>query len=93
MWRSCVAGSGRSRTTTTPSVKAPIRKLNGHRLSWSTQARTTVASLHLTARGEESGIDVDVHLYGHLKVREGKVAYLFEHQDRAEALKAVGLEE
>jgi limonene-1,2-epoxide hydrolase len=51
-----------------------------------------VASLHLTARGEGSGVEVDVHLYGHFKVREGKVAYLFEHQDRAEALKAVGLE-
>jgi SnoaL-like protein len=52
-----------------------------------------MAAVHLTARGESSGVDVDVRLYGHFKVREGKVAYLFEHQDRDEALKAVGLSE
>ena len=52
-----------------------------------------VASLHVTARGQASGVEVDVRLYGHFKVREGKVAYLFEHVDRAEALEAAGLSE
>ena len=50
-----------------------------------------MAALHLRARGEGSGIDVDVQLYGHFKVRDGRVVYLFEHQDRDEALKAAGL--
>ena len=50
-----------------------------------------VAALHVTARGEGSGITVDVHLYGHFKVRDGKVVYLFEHQDRNAALNADGL--
>jgi limonene-1,2-epoxide hydrolase len=50
-----------------------------------------VAALHVSARGEGSGITVDVHLYGHFKVRDGKVVYLFEHQDRDAALKAAGL--
>ena len=36
---------------------------------------------------------VDVRLYLHMKVRDGRVVYVFEHEDRAEALKAVGLEE
>jgi hypothetical protein len=50
-----------------------------------------IAALHIGARGEGSGIDVDVHLYVHFKVRDGKVVYLYEHQDREEALKAAGL--
>jgi ketosteroid isomerase-like protein len=52
-----------------------------------------VASLHLTAQGAGSGVDVDVRLHGHFKVREEKVAYLYEHQDRAAALEAAGLAE
>jgi ketosteroid isomerase-like protein len=52
-----------------------------------------VASLHITASGKGSGVEVDVRLYGHFKIREGKVVYLFEHEDRASALKAVGLQE
>lgn len=51
-----------------------------------------VVSLHVTASGRGSGVEVDVRLHGHFKVREGKVIYLFEHEDRAAALKAVGLE-
>jgi ketosteroid isomerase-like protein len=51
-----------------------------------------VASLHLTARGQGSGVKVDVRLHGHFKLRDGKIAYLFEHQDRAAALEAAGLE-
>jgi ketosteroid isomerase-like protein len=47
----------------------------------------------LFGRGKTSGIEVDVRLYGHFKVRDGKVVYFYEYQDRAEALKAVGLEE
>jgi ketosteroid isomerase-like protein len=52
-----------------------------------------VVSLHLTARGEGSGVEVDVRLYGHFKVRDGKVAYLFERQDRTAALDAAGMRE
>jgi ketosteroid isomerase-like protein len=50
-----------------------------------------MASLHLHARGAGSGVDVDVRLHGHFKIRDGRVAYLYEYQDRAEALEAVGL--
>jgi ketosteroid isomerase-like protein len=47
----------------------------------------------LFGRGKTSGVGVDVHLYGHFKVRDGKIVYFYEYQDRDEALKAVGLEE
>lgn len=52
-----------------------------------------VASIHVRGRGKASGVEVDVRLYLHFKVREGKVIYLYEHEDRAEALEAVGLRE
>jgi ketosteroid isomerase-like protein len=54
---------------------------------------TVVASIHVTAQGKASGVEVDVRLYLHFKVRDEKIVYLFEHQDRATALEAVGLRE
>jgi ketosteroid isomerase-like protein len=51
-----------------------------------------ILGFHTTASGAASGIAVDVHLYPHIKTREGKLAYLYEYTDRAEALAAVGLE-
>jgi ketosteroid isomerase-like protein len=50
-----------------------------------------VVSGQLSARGKASGVEVDVRLHGHMKVRDGKVAYIFEHEDRAAALEAAGL--
>lgn len=50
-----------------------------------------VVTVHVTARGASSGAEVDVLLHGHMKVREGKVAYLYEHEERADALHAAGL--
>jgi ketosteroid isomerase-like protein len=47
----------------------------------------------VVGRGKASGVPVEVRLYGHFKVRDGKVVYFYEHLDHAEALKAVGLEE
>jgi ketosteroid isomerase-like protein len=47
----------------------------------------------LVGRGKGSGATVEVRLYGHFKVRDGKVVYFYEHVDRKDALKAVGLEE
>jgi len=52
-----------------------------------------VATVHVTAQGRASGVEVDVRLYFHFKVRDDKVAYIYEHQDRATALEAVGLSE
>jgi hypothetical protein len=52
---------------------------------------SVLASVHVTARGKTSGAEVDVRLYLHFKVRNGKVVYIFEHEDKAVALAAVGL--
>jgi hypothetical protein len=51
-----------------------------------------VAAMHVIARGKGSGVNVDVRLYPHVKLRVGKVVYVFEHDDRAAALKAAGIE-
>jgi ketosteroid isomerase-like protein len=52
-----------------------------------------VACLHLTGRGKLSGVEVDLRVYMHYKLRDGKIAYVYEYADRAEALEAAGLRE
>jgi ketosteroid isomerase-like protein len=52
-----------------------------------------VASLHISGSGTASGIDVDLRVHVHWKVRGGRVVYVFEYADRAEALEAAGLRE
>jgi ketosteroid isomerase-like protein len=54
---------------------------------------SVVACLHLTGRGKASGVEVDLRIYLHLKLRDGKMIYLYEYADREEALKAAGLSE
>jgi SnoaL-like domain len=53
---------------------------------------SVVASIHLTARGKASGIEVAVCLYLHYELCDEKVVYIFEHEDRESALEAAGLE-
>jgi len=50
-----------------------------------------VASVHITGRGKTSGASVDVRIHFHCKVQEGKVAYVYEYEDKAAALEAAGL--
>jgi ketosteroid isomerase-like protein len=50
-----------------------------------------VVLVHITARGTGSGATVDVRFYAQFRVRNGKVIYIFDHEDRAAALKAAGL--
>jgi ketosteroid isomerase-like protein len=54
---------------------------------------SVVALAHVTARGKASGVEVDLRLHYQFKVRDDKVVYLFEHEDRAAALEAAGLRE
>ena len=49
--------------------------------------------VHFIGHGAESGIPMDMELAHVLTMRDGKVARLVEHMDKAEALKAVGLSE
>ena len=56
-------------------------------------ADSVVACLHLTGRGKMSGVEVDLRVYMHYKLRDGKIVYLYEYADRDEALEAAGLSE
>ena len=50
-----------------------------------------VALIHIAARGRGSGATADARCYAQVKVREGKVAYIYDHEDRTAALQAAGL--
>jgi ketosteroid isomerase-like protein len=54
---------------------------------------SVVVSVHITARGKISGAEVDLLFYAHFKLRDNKVVYIYDHEDRAAALEAVGLSE
>ena len=56
-------------------------------------ADSVVASSHITGRGKRSGVEVDLRIYMYFKLRDGKIVYLYEYADRAEALEAAGLRE
>jgi ketosteroid isomerase-like protein len=52
-----------------------------------------VVGVHIIARGKGSGIEVDLRFYAQIKVRDGKIIYIYDHEDRAAALEAAGLSE
>ena len=54
---------------------------------------SVVACLHLTGRGKMSGVEVDLRVYQHFKLRDGKIVYVYEYEHRGEALEAAGLSE
>ena len=45
------------------------------------------------AEGAFSGIEIESRVYHHWKIRNGKVAYIYETSDRSEALERAGLQE
>ena len=47
----------------------------------------------IIARGKASGIEVDGRIYAQFKVRDEKVVYIFDHEDRAAAIEAAGLQD
>jgi ketosteroid isomerase-like protein len=54
---------------------------------------SVIVLVHITARGKASGVEVDVRFYAQFKLRDDKIVYIFDHEDRAEALEAAGLSE
>ena len=84
-------------------IEAAVRNRNewldtwdSHRFDWEVVAEegeNVVVAVHITARGKASGVEVDARFYGHVKVRDGKVAYIYDHGDREAALEAMGLRE
>ena len=55
-----------------------------------TRGDSVVLAVHITARGKTSGAEVDLHFYAHVKLRDDKVVYIYDYEDRAEALEATG---
>jgi ketosteroid isomerase-like protein len=54
---------------------------------------SVVAAIHITARGKASGVEVDVRFYAQFQVRDDKVGYIYDREDKAAALEAVRLQE
>jgi ketosteroid isomerase-like protein len=54
---------------------------------------SVVLAVQVTARGKTSGAEVEFRFYAHVKLRDDKVVYIYDYEDRAEALEAVGLRE
>jgi SnoaL-like domain len=52
-----------------------------------------VLLVHIQARGRGSGVEADVRFYAQIQVRNGLVAYIYDHEDRSQALAAAGLSE
>jgi ketosteroid isomerase-like protein len=50
-----------------------------------------VVAIHITARGKSSGAEANLLFYAHMKLRDDKVIYIRDHEDRAQALQAAGL--
>jgi len=55
------------------------------------EGENVVATIHLTGRGKLSGANVDVRIHFHFKVRDGKIVYTYEYEEKAAALEAAGL--
>jgi ketosteroid isomerase-like protein len=54
---------------------------------------SVVVRVHITARGKTSGAVVDMSFYAHFKLRDDKVVYIYDHEDRTAALDAAGVSE
>ena len=52
-----------------------------------------VGTVHISGRGKGSGVEVNLEVHQHFKLRDGRIVYLFEYADRAKALEAAGLRE
>jgi ketosteroid isomerase-like protein len=50
-----------------------------------------LVTVHLTARGQESRLEVDQRFFQVYTVRDGKISRMVEYVDRARALEAAGL--
>ena len=87
--------------TPTRGIDAALRNRNEWLDTWDEHELTVedvfeggddvVAVVHIKARGHGSGIETNVRFYAQFKARDGKVAYIYDHEDRAAALDAAGL--
>jgi ketosteroid isomerase-like protein len=52
-----------------------------------------LATIHLTGRGGQSGMEIDQRFFQLYTVRDGKITRMVEYVDRARALQAAGLQD
>src|SRR4051812_29753978 len=45
-----------------------------------------VVSVHIRARGKGSGLETDLLFYVQMRARDGKLVYIYDHEERAAAL-------
>src|SRR3954451_14102194 len=50
-----------------------------------------VLLIHIAGRGSGSGAPVDVRFYAQVKVRDDRIAYIYDHENKTAALEAAGL--
>jgi ketosteroid isomerase-like protein len=87
--------------TPTRGIDAALRNRNEWLATWDQYQQDVeeviedtddvVVCVHIKARGHGSGIETNVRFFPQFKVRDGKVAYIYDHEDRAAALEAAGL--
>jgi ketosteroid isomerase-like protein len=89
--------------TPTHGIEAALRNRNQWLDTWDEhrlgieevveEGPNVVALIHLNVRGKTSGVEVDVRFYAQIRVQDGKVVYIYDHEERAAALEAAGLGE
>ena len=52
-----------------------------------------VLAVHIAARGKTSGIEADLRFYVHMRLRDERIVYIRDYEDRAAALGAAELAE
>ena len=50
---------------------------------------SVILAIHISARGKTSGAEADLRFYAHMKLRDDKVVYIRDYEDRAAALDAL----
>jgi ketosteroid isomerase-like protein len=68
------------------SYRFDIEELTG-------RGENVMSTVYVTARGTGSGVQIEDRVYVHWKLRNGRIVYVYEYADRAEALEAAGLSE
>jgi ketosteroid isomerase-like protein len=82
-------------------IEAAVRNRNEWLDAWeehrmdveevASEGDSAVLAVHITARGKNSGAETDLRFYIHMRLRDGKVGYIRDYEDRAHALIAAGL--
>ena len=80
-------------------IEAAVRNRNEWLAAWgehrfdvqevAAEGDSVVLAIHISARGKTSGAEADLRFYAHMKLRDDKVVYIRDYEDRAAALGAL----